>query len=791
MASHAGDLSAPRQRVRAATASLIKPGSTDLQTVVRCMREIDTVLRSGSHSDQNDAASEFCEGPDRVADKSALRWCATALQRGILDGLNPTAVKHATFTVGVTLQILISVSGADHRQQFGHITRGGEHEEWPTRGSMVVTQGWRPDMWTPTGILEPLLHLTQAQQAGPQIRLRALQLAGSVARDSAALTAMLKGGWLEVSHKALEHRPRPDHTEEETKEFIYQRETWQFLQETIGKVKEAVEVPVASTGEEDATSTLSDDSEPCTTRLALEAAERSSTTDDFPKGETQWHGRMVRIKNLKKRPSLNGTLGFAQGPGGSDGRVAVLVNPLGSTGDSEEASEMLADSTSTTSTTNILAIHRSNLSVFDGPGLTRRDVASGGGAAEGVASVSAGQAAEKVPEDMLLFTSQSEGGITEPDVKLQEERDTYDTILELMDKADSYRDANNHDDAVASCLDAKATSVEHLDNKSLVRAFVLHRLFKAHLNRAEAALKRDSRDSLDLETIQSARSDALRSAGDAMDLLEFRALGKFRDGRLGERPPNSLLELTDDETRFVLKICEHGRVEDVKFVCGASLAVALAEEAFVPALAEVVRTKARTTSENGQGNESEIELDDQSSKEKIYFETLCWRRMSTALRAVDAQRKLGALAVRWRPRGIVSDAFGDVPGPTEFVGSARHAGYAVPAVLPVGTHTAYRVARGQFLRKYLDLLVARFVGVEKGDDVRLYTHLDSKTPVVSARVAAVSAALRVEPLLLQFSVGGFRDLMVLDEEFVVEVGGEEDIEARRQRNSAEKATNAE
>ena len=233
MAGAGADAPKARLRVRAATATLIKPGATDLPTIVKCMREIDTALRAPSPADRDDAAAEFCEGPEGDAERSALRWCAAALHRGIPEALHPGDVKAATFTVGVALQILISVSGADHAQQFGHVTRSGAHEAWPRRGRALIAQRWTPDMWTPTGILPPLLRLARAQAAGAQIRLRALQLAGSVARDAAAREEMVAGGWLDVAWRALEHRPRPDHTESETKEFIYTRETWQFLRETL------------------------------------------------------------------------------------------------------------------------------------------------------------------------------------------------------------------------------------------------------------------------------------------------------------------------------------------------------------------------------------------------------------------------------------------------------------------------------------------------------------------------------------------------------------------------------
>jgi hypothetical protein len=37
---------------------------------------------------------------------------------------------------------------------------------WPKRGLDVIARTWRADMWTPTGILPPLLALTRAAPVG-------------------------------------------------------------------------------------------------------------------------------------------------------------------------------------------------------------------------------------------------------------------------------------------------------------------------------------------------------------------------------------------------------------------------------------------------------------------------------------------------------------------------------------------------------------------------------------------------------------------------------------------------
>jgi hypothetical protein len=748
MAGGGADAPQARLRVRAATATLTRPGATDLPTIVKCMREIDTALRAPSPADRDAAAAEFCEGPEGDAERSALRWCAAALHRGIPEALHPGDVKAATFTVGVALQILISVSGADHAQQFGHVTRGGSHEAWPKRGSAVIARRWKPDMWTPTGILPPLLRLARAQAVGQQIRLRALQLAGSVARDPRARQEMVAGGWLDVAWRALEHRPRPDHTEQETKEFIYTRETWQFLQETLPAPEDAGRTEGVLRARPRRDDFASDDASPSHAteaahdRVATEAGEREATEEDFPRGETEWHGRMVRLRGLKARPDLNGSLAFAQGPGGSADRVAVLANPLGVA----SSSSATTDGNEGEKSPEVLSVRHACLSVFESPGLGLGDVACG--APDGAASVAAGASAEKDARDF------SSSNAEEKDSAKNSARDfPYSSILGALAEADARRAEGDWDGAIAACEDAARAAAETCDHKSFARAFVMRRTFACLTEAAEArAAAGKEKESAD------ARLAALRCAEQAMDLLEFRSLAKLRDGRLGERPPSSLSEFTADETRFARALVDAGRAEEVRTeFAGASLAVAFARDCYAPALAgEFIR---------------ETSNDDTDDTCDIVSESACWRRLSFALRAVDAQRKLGALAVTWRPRGVVGETPEDAPGPGESLGATRAVGYAVPAALPKGTHRAFRAARGAFLRTYLDLLVARFAALGEGNEKGHET--------VAPRVAAVGAALRVEPLMLQFSVGGFRDLMAEDEAFVAAEADEDVREARR------------
>jgi hypothetical protein len=118
------------EKVRAVVATLVAPtpGGTPAPTIVECVRALDTALKQPGAAG-NEAATEFCNGPAGKPEQSALRWCATMLQRGVPADGNPQDVKHAIFVVTVVLQVLISGSGADHRQQFGHISRSGAHTE--------------------------------------------------------------------------------------------------------------------------------------------------------------------------------------------------------------------------------------------------------------------------------------------------------------------------------------------------------------------------------------------------------------------------------------------------------------------------------------------------------------------------------------------------------------------------------------------------------------------------------------------------------------------------------------
>jgi hypothetical protein len=505
---------------------------------------------------------------------------------------------------------------------------------------------------------------------------------------------------------------------------------------------------------------------------------------------------MVRLRGLKARPDLNGSLAFAQGPGGSADRVAVLANPLGVASRSASASAS-ASHEGSRGPPEVLSVRRACLAVFESPGLGLGDLARA--APAGAASVDAGAAAET---DACFFLDAEETGARlkaqtnatneTASTSSSSTRSHHGSILGALAEADARRDARDWDGALAACEDAARAAAETCDNKSFARAFVMRRTFECFSDAAEAHAAAGN-----LDASSNARLGALRCAEQAMDLLEFRALAKLRDGRQGERPTSSLSEFTEDETRFVRALVAAGRAEDVRnHFAGASLAVAFARDAFAPALAGALIRKSERrepTAEDAPDARDVLERagptdsgdPDLDRRVPVVSESACWRRLSFALRAVDAQRKLGALAVTWRPRGVVGEAPGDAAGPGESLGATRAAGYAAPSALPAGTHRAFRKARGAFLRTYLDLLVARFAGSPRRgiSEEGAPNDANDANETVPPRVAAAGAALRVEPLMLQFSVGAFGDLMAEDEAFAAAEADEETREARRVRSA--------
>ena len=207
---------------------------------------------------------------------------------------------------------------------------------------------------------------------------------------------MVLGGWPAACAKALEARPRPDHTDAETKEFIYTRETWQYLDEAMTEA--VLKMPVPPPPDPDRESNPDGGAvvpvpvpvpvvPGATISIPAGMAPRARGwrtrrhRGGFPPGETDWHGQMVRVRGLVARPDLNGALGYAQGVGGSSDRVAVLVNPLG--GEDFPA--------------EVISVRRERLALFEGH--RRQDAGAVGGAGSRAGSPNASR---EVPASTMM-----------------------------------------------------------------------------------------------------------------------------------------------------------------------------------------------------------------------------------------------------------------------------------------------------------------------------------------------------------------------------------------------------
>jgi hypothetical protein len=237
-------------------------------------------------------------------------------------------MREDVFTTAAALQVLVSASGGDHRATFGHTSRDGSHERWPVRGYALCAQPWPPTVLAPTGILPPLLALTRCKHAGPQVWMRALQLAGSIARsDDALVHEMARTGWPEVCASVVTANPDPDFTETQSREFVVEREVWQWLDERFQR---------------SGSGTLPEDSDRPNLR-SFEVAERlvglASSIDTEGDGigrvgletsATDWYGKLVRV--ARKEEDGGTALGFAAAV--VDGRdVAVFLTDDGERGE--------------------------------------------------------------------------------------------------------------------------------------------------------------------------------------------------------------------------------------------------------------------------------------------------------------------------------------------------------------------------------------------------------------------------------------------------------------------------
>jgi len=285
-------------------------GSSNLtrEEFLGCVRDLDTALRSPG--DDGDAAcAEFCAGPPGAPHRAALAWFAGKLRKGVVaDVGDPMRKREDVFTTAAALQVLVSASGGDHRATFGHTSRDGSHERWPKRGYALCHARWAPTVLAPTGILPPLLALTRAKTAGPQVWMRALQLAGSIARcDDAVAHEMTRTGWPRVCAEVVKAIPDQAWDEARAREFIVEREVWQWLDSRFAAC--------AQTHTDKPRNTLR--SFTVVERLgseegAEEGAEGGAVggcaTSDAPSlSDTEWYGKLVRVDGTNGTSSL----GFA------------------------------------------------------------------------------------------------------------------------------------------------------------------------------------------------------------------------------------------------------------------------------------------------------------------------------------------------------------------------------------------------------------------------------------------------------------------------------------------------
>jgi len=289
-------------------------GSSNLtrEEFLRCVRDLDTALRSPG--DDGDAAcAEFCAGPPGAPHRAALAWFAGKLRKGVVDVGDPMRKREDVFTTAAALQVLVSASGGDHRATFGHTSRDGSHERWPKRGYELCHARWPPTVLAPTGILPPLLALTRAKSAGPQVWMRALQLAGSIARDDDAVAhEMARTGWPRVCAEVVKAIPdQTDWDEARAREFVVEREVWQWLDARFAAL-------VSLTSEKPPPDLRSFS---VVERLGGREQVSDTVSDTVSLSDTDWYGKLVRIGTEK-----DGTvsLGFAVAAV-DDGEVAVFL----------------------------------------------------------------------------------------------------------------------------------------------------------------------------------------------------------------------------------------------------------------------------------------------------------------------------------------------------------------------------------------------------------------------------------------------------------------------------------
>ena len=158
--------------------------------------------------------------------------------------------------------------------------------------------------------------------------MRALQLAGSIARsDDALVHEMARTGWPEVCASVVTANPDPDFTETQSREFVVEREVWQWLDERFqrsgsGTLPEHSDRPNLRSFE--------------VTERFVGAASSIDTEGDgigrvgLETSATDWYGKLVRV--TRKEEDGGDALGFAVAV--VDGRdVAVFLTDDGERGE--------------------------------------------------------------------------------------------------------------------------------------------------------------------------------------------------------------------------------------------------------------------------------------------------------------------------------------------------------------------------------------------------------------------------------------------------------------------------
>ncbi len=296
-------------------------GSPNLtrEEFLRCVRDLDTALRS-TGDDGDAACAEFCAGPPGAPHRAALAWFAGKLRKGVADVGDPMRKREDVFTTAAALQVLVSASGGDHRATFGHTSRDGSHERWPKRGYELCHARWPPTVLAPTGILPPLLALTQAKTAGPQVWMRALQLAGSIARcDDAVAHEMARTGWPRVCAKVVKAMPDQAWDETRAREFVVEREVWQWLDARLTACVQTSDKPRTNLRSFTVVERL-DPGEGAEGGAEGGAVGGCATSDAPSLSDAEWYGKLVRAYGTNGTASL----GFAVAAVG-DADVAVFL----------------------------------------------------------------------------------------------------------------------------------------------------------------------------------------------------------------------------------------------------------------------------------------------------------------------------------------------------------------------------------------------------------------------------------------------------------------------------------